>query len=658
MLKNVKRVLASGLVLATVASNAIFVSADDPATINDELLNVTKTAAINDDGSYTVRLKVPGGDGQKGVILHDEVILMVDGSYSGDDEWNSMVDAIVTIGETVLNGNGNTQLTLMAFGMGDNEVLVHVKDADELANALGELPGSLLYGRSSTNCEAGFTGVSEYIAAHDDTLNDVYVMYISDGEVNTDETPANFYDWKNNGWHRFSEEVIITENFKNECGAIMEGANRSDAYLAVFGEGDVETIYANATYEMMDAYNARIWADVFAEAELNPTELHPVSDVERAFVDYDNKHNTYIQDNFYYALVGRGYPNKTQRTIDAGNALAANEKVEALYIIDNNRTTAWMETVGGENFIPAGSVANVIPTLEENEILNDLAIMPYNDVVVTDYMSKWVDLDTDSISIVDDTTGSVIYTAIDGWLIAEEDRPTALEAPVEIAPVNPIDYEDGGADVIGNMNGDIYKLTWHVKDGALLRSENYSLTYNIDIDVKESGFCAGANYPANGDTTVTYTDDEGSIVENEIKVPEVSVPENYFDYIFSFSSGEVSNVSFLYLNRETGEIIFDHKVDVNDQASFYIDAMDGYISVVFVKQATSGMLWTSEKVTEEQQEALLKVVKKNNKSYKKCEGYASGEGDKDLTYSIGNKKKGKTKTVTYSFDAVVNAIYE
>ena len=44
----------------------------------------------------------------------------------------------------------------------------------ELKNALPELPGGLLYGRSSTNCEAGFTGIERYVDAHDNTLNKVY----------------------------------------------------------------------------------------------------------------------------------------------------------------------------------------------------------------------------------------------------------------------------------------------------------------------------------------------------------------------------------------------------------------------------------------------------------------------------------------------------
>ncbi len=549
-----KKLTAMILVICTLACCSIVAFAAEETVYGDL---VSKTAAINDDGSYKVSLKVPGQDGDN---KHDEVILMVDGSYSGDDEWNSMVDAIVTIGQTVLNGNGNTQLTLMAFGMGDNEVLVHVKDVETLAAALGELPGSLLYGRSSTNCEAGFTGVAEYIAAHDETLNDAHVIYITDGEVNTDEHVSNFYDWKHNGWHRFSEELIITANFEAECGAIMEGANRSHAFVTVFGEGDVETIFANATYEMMDAYNAQIWADVYAEAGLDPNGEHPVSDVERAFVDYDNKHNTYVQDNFYYALIGRTYPNRTQRTIDAGNALAAMEQVKSLYIVDNNRTTAWMQTVGGENFIPAGSVANLIPALAG--ALTNLATTPFNDVVVTDYMSKWVILDPASVAVVDDTTGEAIWTAVDGWLI-EDGRPTAAE-PVIIEKVSAAKYALGGADVVGNAHGDIYKLTWSVKDGAMLRSENYHLEYNVTLDTQEPGYVAGLNYPANGDTTVDYKDENGEDKTEDIKVPEVH------DDVAPESLGRGSDTATGYYCLDCGDRNCDHYGKITKKGTWFM----------------------------------------------------------------------------------------
>ncbi len=548
MRRNFKKAGAA-IIAASMMISSMPMSALADQSQSDDL--VVKTATEISEGEYKIKLKVPGQDGEE---LHDEVILMVDGSYSGDDEWNGMVDAIVGIGETVLNGNGNTQLTLMAFGMGDNEVLVHAKNVDELEDKLGSLPGSLLYGRSSTNCEAGFTGVAEYIDNHDESLNDVYVIYISDGEINTDETPHDFYNWKDNTWLRWSSETIIEANFlaeldnlnyvkanENRLGFSWEEAI-SDALSYVFGDriedlmsavasssNAVKRIVNEVTDEMgiatdSDAryvYNDQVWADVYDYSDLIPGEEYPVSDVERAFAKYDKEHNTYLQDNFYYTLVGRSYPNITGRTKEAAAALG--EQVDSLYIIDNNETTAWMKNAENATFIPAGSIANIIPAMED--VLTDLSWTPFNDVVVTDYMSKWVNLDTTSLAIVDDTKGETIWTAANGWTIAEADRPTAQEVPVVVELVDPSGYALGGPDVEGNTNGDIYKLTWYVKDGAMLRSENYHLEYDVTVDTEEEGYVHGTNYPANGITTVEYEDENGDLQEEDIKVPDVKTPE-------------------------------------------------------------------------------------------------------------------------------------
>ncbi len=563
-----------------------------------EQLDVAKNAEKVGDGIYKVTLTVPGEDASG---IHDEVILMVDGSYSGDDEWESMVDTIVTIGETVLNGNGNTALTLMAFGMGDNEVLVGITDAAELESALGELPGSLLYGRSSTNCESGLTGVGEYLEENGGMIDEAFVFFISDGEINTDETPYDFYNWKENTWLRWSAETIMGANISAEIAAEKEGADYSDAYKSVYGNDDFVPAEAMPDFtaaaeenvakqsgtdeeapaeepgenqlseeelaaqeasaaqkeaerqaaiaaekarleaewleaQKMNAWSAQVWADVYAYAGLDPEKEYPVSEVERAFVTYDKDHNTYLQDNFYYALVGRSYPDRTNRTIVAAELLADTDKVEQLYIVDSNRTTAWMETVGSskENaeFIPAGSVANIIPALENT--LATLAKTPFNDVVLTDYMSKWINLDTTSIAVVDSSTETTIYTTADGWLIEESLRPTADENPVIIQEVSAEEYSLGGEAVEGNESGLIQRLIWKVKDGALLRSDNYRLEYLVTVDEGETGYVPGSDYPANGTTQVSYTDEDGAPQTEDIKVPDVTGPSwtltvNYVD---------------------------------------------------------------------------------------------------------------------------------
>ena len=158
----------------------------------------------------------------------------------------------------------------------------------------------------------------------------------------------------------------------------------------------------------------------------------------------------------------------------------------------------------------------------------DLSNTNYTNVVITDYMSKWVILDPTSISIKNDTTGKTIWTIKNGWVEGVE-KPTTAEPPVVVTLVDPADYAAGGVDVIGNMNGDIYKLTWHVKDDCLLRTDSYSLHYNVTVDVAEEGFVPGVEYPANGNTYVDYEKDG----HNDIAVPNVTIPAYTVTYLDS-----------------------------------------------------------------------------------------------------------------------------
>lgn len=510
-----------------------------------------KTATWQKKGTYEVKIEVPGADGSN---LHDEVVVMVDGSYSGDDEWGSTRAAIIEIGKTVLNGTGNTQLTLMTFGMADNIVLEHIKSVDELNDQLTELPGGLLYGRSSTNCEAGFTGIQEFIEMHDDTLNKVHVIYITDGEINTDETTAVFDQVTETAWNKtFSLAGSIMGALEEQIGSIEYGLNKPEAFVEVFGADvdltelkeeinaavlkrhnkyniptsvNIGTNIYNMALEWIDA----VYEDVYELSGLVRGTAYPVSVVETAFVRYDLTNNTYNQEAFYYPLMGRGYPSRYTRTPQAATALAAMDEVAHLYMVDTNGASTWMNPENSSDSSKNVVGANVSFTYNANVsgltnglagILKELSRTPYNDVVVTDYMSKWVNLDTESIKIVDNTTGEVIWTVTDGWKITEG-IPTAEVPPVVMAKVEAVEYEAGGADVIGNTNGDIYKLTWKVKDGALLLSDSYALVYTVYVDTEEEGFQMDEYYPANGNTYMEYKDENGEEQKKDIDVPDVT----------------------------------------------------------------------------------------------------------------------------------------
>ena len=636
--------------------NVPTVFAESDGTNPPSIGSKTAERIDGEPNKYWVEIEVPGDDGD---TRHDEVILMVDGSYSMDNEWPAMKDAINTIGRTVLNGSGTTQLTLMAFGMGDNIVLEHVKDADALADALGALPGNLLYGRSSTNCEAGFTGVANYINNHDETLKDVHVIFISDGNINTDETPRAFdANWQT--WTKFGALFVARAAFEE---TVSYGENLPAAFTAVFGDrfdgATREEIMDRAfggevTDEEFIAFAEQLWTDVYAYSGLTRGEEYPVSAAERAFVKYDKEKGTYIQDLFYYTTYKSAYVtygDRWTRTPAAADALAAMDEVSAMYVVDYDSYTSWMDTgITSEKstFVQSNGIAGLCEALQG--ALTDLSKTPFNDVVVTDYMSKWVNLDPSTLKVIDNRTGKEIWSAAAGWLI-DENRPTAQEVPVVAELVDPADYEAGGGDVAGNTSGDIYKLTWYVKDGALLRSDTYTLQYEVTVDTEEIGFEYDYDYPANGNTDLHYIDEDGFRQTDPIVVPDVYAPAE--EYKVSFPAGGASHICYLFVNKETGEVTYEYKIDFDDgdTTADPIQVKDGFISVVFIKQAQSGMIWTSEKVSDEILDDIIASVKKNDKAYKGHDAVAFGEGEHNLTYAIGNGKKAKNNTVTYTFIA-------
>lgn len=656
------RILCYGLSVVLALGAAVVSAQEESATSEALQLTPKKTTTLLDrDGDrYQIQLQVPGRDGDS---RRDEVVVMVDGSYSGDEEWPDMRAAILEIGKAVLDGEGNTTLTLMAFGMGDNIVLSNVADMEELEATMPSLPGGLLYGRSSTNCEAGFTGVAEYIDANPE-IRAAHVIYITDGRINTDETPRDFYDWKKNST-RFGALTVAKAALE---GAIVYGENLPPAFFEVFGDKAVSTdeeisaFFAELTDEQAYAFADAVWADVYESAGLTPGELYPVSDAERAFVAYDKNNGYYVQDAFYYSTYGSQYvkyPNCWTRTPQAATELAAHERVAALHMIDTDAASAWMnpatsddssKNVVGDNvtFTPVSSVANL--TAEIDAVLTDLSTVPFSDVVVTDYMSKWVTLDQDTLSVVDVTADKVVWNAVDGWTDGAVVLPEGIEgrpAPVVVELVDPADYANGGEEVVGNTSGDIYKLTWTVKQGPMGRADNFRLQYEVVVDSAEKGFQYGAQHPANGATYVEYVDEKGETQTETIVVPTVDAECKDYVVDLTFDAGSASHICYLRVDAD-GNVEYLSKTDFADDdtgATIYVES--GWVAAVFIKQSQSGMLWTSEDVDEETTAKLLEVVAQSDKAYKGCDAIVSGAGDHELEYGVG--KKGKTKAVYYTF---------
>ncbi|MBR5285318.1 MAG: Cys-Gln thioester bond-forming surface protein [Clostridia bacterium] len=190
----------------------------------------------------------------------------------------------------------------------------------------------------------------------------------------------------------------------------------------------------------------------------------------------------------------------------------------------------------------------------------------YFNVTVTDYMSKWALLCPETIKVVDEALGIVIWSAKDGWLI-DENRPTQQEVPVLVEVVDPKDYAAGGEDVIGNKNGDVFVLTWYVKDGPLLRSDNYKLVYEVELDVDEEGFAFGSPYPTNGKTEIDYNGNQTTVIEPpEAKTPDLISVEfsgvKYLDdrlaagFTFCLKDSE-GNIIGEAISKEDGSFSFE-----------------------------------------------------------------------------------------------------
>lgn len=496
-MKKAKNLVLTLLVILFSVFTLIPLINAEETTNNNEKLNASKKAIKTDElGIYDIEITVPGIDSEE---KHDEIILMVDGSYSGDDEWEDMKATIIKIAETTLNGAGNTQLTLMAFGMSDNEVIVHAKTVEEVEAVLGNLPGTLLAGVSSTNNEAGFDGVLSYIENHDSTLNNVHVIYISDGNVNTDETPYNYYNWRENPWLIYSPERTINDNLSMEVEWYLYGGKLSPAFIEIFGDTNPEEAVANATDEQKNAWVELVWDYVYQENNLNPTKEYSVATMEKAFLNYDKKYNCYIEWLYYYSAYGRTYPNRYSRTPISADNLAANEKVQKLYIVDYDGETGWMKndikSEKKEYVYSSTGISGLLKALEG--VLTDLSSTTYYNPEITDYTSKWV---------------NIVDVNNDGTINEKDITVTNKGTIVENANVKVTEITDET-----NTNGKLYKIEWSIKEGMLVASDNYKLTYKVKVDTQEEGYDTKNKIEANTKVVLTYDE----VKNNEVQQVDV-----------------------------------------------------------------------------------------------------------------------------------------
>lgn len=153
-----------------------------------------------------------------------------------------------------------------------------------------------------------------------------------------------------------------------------------------------------------------------------------------------------------------------------------------------------------------------------------------------------------------------------------------------------------------------------------------------------------------GKCFIAYTNESATLYPNGDRNYGQIFPKPFVEYCnpdntpptISFNSGDASNISFMLIDKETGEVEFLYKVDIEDETSFEIPTEEGKVSAVFVKQSTSGMFWFSEKVGADLAKSAVECLAANNPSYKGYNAMAYGAGEHELEFKNG-------KFVTYTF---------
>lgn len=569
-------------------------AAAEPGDLTFGALGKKTAEPLAGPGEYEITVSVPGAVSTEG---YNEVIVMVDASTSQSGNFENLKTMLLQLGKTILREDGSMRLTLMGFGFGPRTAVTFVRYSTMEERFALITQDDLMQGRSATNCEGAFAHIEEYINNSPDLL-ETFVIFTSDGGTNMDDTPIDFTTWTEHPeWYFQGWDVVTIASYiaGTHADYLVSGGKTLGALSKVYPEqcvrlelaratGDTET-YSAIVDELYNAITAdtasatafinAVWSCVFEEAGMTfaPGYLYPARQVEKAFIDYYRKYvgedsglfGSFC-DSFYVLLMNLGYSlpdhhskaTKGARAAAACDRVSAMDKVKEVYLIGysgtgvadkswmNPDSTSYAKVVNGDNATYLSSKDYPALIQEVTTLGQSIAQTVYSNVTVTDPMSKWVDLDPDSIRIYLDDT--LIYQYGQGWLI---DNPPTAEEPITITP----------------YGEDNYQITWKIKDGPLLYTDRYYLKYHVAVDETVDGFQSGAAYPANDPTKVTYTDENGNPQEEQVTVPDVSETIDSFGdedlglQIFKLSAGDhdrpISGIRFsLYtVTPEEGETI-------------------------------------------------------------------------------------------------------
>ena len=562
-----KRICALLFTVLLLAAMALPVSGAAAEGSDHAFVQLGKKIAVQqaEHGKYEVQLSVPGvAESDR----YSEIIIMVDASNSQRNNFGKLKEMLLNIGSTVLHDDGAVRLTLMGYGMGPRCVgsFYNVESLREYLSTLS-FP-QLRQGVSATNCEGALQFVSDYINASS-KLHKAVVVFTSDGNTNMDETPFSLSDWQSHPewWYMGSTvkslaeyaaggqmDLLLSEGifFSATTELYFEQCQQLEIAEAQYGRDSAEYL------QLIDALYAAICADEQSQAEyLNAAfrdafaysgltysseAKYTTSQLEKVFLDFHGG----VLTNAYLCSIHRMmnaafYPDWYElstwgaRAASAADALAENSKVSTLYMVDfSNKGEIWMNPASSKtykvtsekiSYEPAKNFSAAAERIEA--IMQTTFTTAHIDVTVTDPMSKWVDLQPESIRIYEKDT--LIYEQGTGWLSADN-QPAA--DPIALTQ-----------DADGN-----YTITWRVKDGPLLFTDRYTLKYYVTVDEQEPGFVYGTDYPANDPTDVSYLDEKGNEHVLPIQVPDVEVttpetPPAHGIYLYKANAADGTPIS-------------------------------------------------------------------------------------------------------------------
>lgn len=532
-----------------------------------EKLNASKISVkdLNKVGEYDIKISVPGEEEK---ISGYNFLFVMDASYSTDEEWIQMREAVLETVDLLLSPNSadkdqevTNKVALMTFGMGEHLIIPFTQDENQFKNTLKvDIGGTLLYpGRSATNNEVGFSGAYKYLESYakemkekgiDINKDNTYVIYLSDGNSNLNEKPVNFYELAKKSYlanqrkYLYEAYILVEKNPNEKVNEVI--TKNIDAikelYLVETEKSidkeslNLETIRTEigSKQSFVDLLNSQI-DELYKEIGYDFTKgMYSASEYERLINYYPFSDNRtlqlYLENMFYMPITALGGDRieNSDRAIAAGFKLS---EVAHVYTIGFNLWRADAGKIMNPEF--AGGVYNkqtFTPNFEldndGNKVINHFSEGYYSSTTDTiklylkQVSDKIIYRNYKNITIVDYTSKWVIPLDINGDLVFNELDITVENAGSKIQNPNIKvqkltkeeleelkNAEEKDFAIIGNTNSDIYKITINIED-KLTANDKYTISYRVKVDTQENDFVSNQEYVANGKTTLMYDEYE------------------------------------------------------------------------------------------------------------------------------------------------------